>query len=86
MNPNSHDDEVNRWIEYLTDSARTPKEYADCLTQLERNNPAIFAELKVWPTAKVLQHSTGSINPGEDRDHRSCFLVSLRSNHRVLVC
>ncbi len=40
----------------------------------------------LWPTAKVLQHNTGSINLGAGRDHRSCFLVFLRSDHRVLVC
>src|SRR5438128_1484990 len=45
-----------------------------------------WQELKVWPTAKVLQHNTGSINPGEGPDHRSFFPVFLRSVHRVLVC
>jgi len=41
---------------------------------------------RLWPTAKVLLHNTGSINPGEGLDHRSCFPVSLRSVHRVLFC
>src|SRR6185312_5758814 len=40
----------------------------------------------IWLTAKVMQHSTGSIDPGEGRGRRSCFPISLLSAYRVLVC